>query len=311
MPRPRVSVPITLTVALVAITLALTVGWEILVVREFGAFRGGFSAIHWVLLILGSLFFTTIITVAILQGVWLVREIRSNQRQQNFIDAVTHELHTPLTSLRLYLDTLRSKELDERRRDEFLAIMTDDLERLQRTINQILNAARSEVRRVDRAPIDLNALLEECASEAREHHALDAKQVHSDIPGRARVRGDLEQLRVVFRNLIENAIRYAGENVQVDLRVHPLTPRKLEIEVIDQGMGIPESALGRVFLRFQRISQEAVRSSLGLGLGLYIVRNIVRAHGGAIRAESEGEGRGSRFIVTLPGQIDGYAHPDR
>jgi signal transduction histidine kinase len=110
---------------------------------------------------------------------------------------------------------------------------------------------------------------------------------------------------VLFRNLIENAIRYAGEKVQVDLSVRARSPRKLEIEVADQGVGIPESALGRVFLRFQRISHEAVHSPVGLGLGLYIVRNIVRAHGGEIRAESEGEGRGSRFIVTLPGQLLG------
>ena len=305
MALPRVSVPITLTAALVAVAIALTVGWEILVAREFGAFEAGFSAVHWVLFSLGSLFFTTIITVGVLLGAWLVREIRSNQRQQNFIDAVTHELHTPLASLRLYLDTLRSKELDVEQRAEFLEIMTDDLHRLERTIDQILSAARSEVRRAHRGVVDLCELLEECASEARAYYDLDEKQVHLDVPRGARLRGDVEQLRVVFRNLIENSVRYAGEKVQVDLRVRPFSTRRLEIEVADQGLGIPESALGRVFLRFQRISHEAVRSPVGLGLGLYMVRNIVRAHGGEIRAESEGEGRGSRFVVTLPGQIDG------
>ena len=311
MALPRVSIPITLTAALVAVTIALTVGWEILVAREFGAFEAGFSAVHWVLFSLGSLFFTTIITVGVLLGAWLVREIRSNQRQQNFIDAVTHELHTPLASLRLYLDTLRSKELDVEQRAEFLEIMTDDLHRLERTIDQILSAARSEVRRAHRGVVDLCELLEECASEARAYYDLDEKQVHLDVPRGARLRGDVEQLRVVFRNLIENAVRYAGEKVQVDLRVRAFSARRLEIEVVDQGLGIPESALGRVFLRFQRISHEAVRSPVGLGLGLYMVRNIVRTHGGAIRVESEGEGRGSRFVVTLPGQIDGSADTHR
>ena len=124
--------------------------------REFEAFADGFTPIHWVLVILGSLFFALIITVLILQAVWLVREIRSNQRQQNFMDAVTHELHTPLASLRLYLDTLRGRALPEERRDEFLEIMAEDLERLQRTIDQILprrahrraaRAARADRRR--------------------------------------------------------------------------------------------------------------------------------------------------------------------
>ena len=165
------------------------------------------------------------------------------------------------------------------------------------------------MRRVHRAPVDLRALLDECAAEACERHALEEKQVHLDVPRGARVRGDVEQLRLVFRNLIENAIRYAGEEVRGDVRARPLTGRKLEVEVADQGVGIPESALGRVFLRFQRISHDAVHSPMGLGLGLYIVRNVVRAHGGSVRAESEGEARGSRFILTLPGQLDAHAHP--
>ena len=300
MRNPRVSLPITLTSGLVAITIALTVGWQILVTREFQAFAEGFTAVHWMLVILGSLFFVLIITVAILQAAWLVSEIRTNQRQRNFIDAVTHELHTPLASLRLYLDTLRGQELDEARRREFLDIMTEDLERLQRTIDQILQAARTEVRRSGRESVDLGALLRDCVGEARGRHGLGDDSVRLDVPPQAWVRGDLEQLRVAFRNLIENAIRYAGPKIDVDVRVRPLTGRKIEVEVADQGPGIPANALTRIFQRFQRVSHDTVRATRGLGLGLYIVRNVVRAHGGSVRAESEGEGTGSRFIVTLP-----------
>lgn len=298
-----------LTTALVAITIALTVGWQILVTREFQALAEGFAAIHWVLLTLGSLFFVLIITLTIVQTVWLVREIQSNQRQQNFIDAVTHELHTPLTSLRLYLDTLRAQELEPVRRQEFLEIMTEDLDRLQRTIDQILHAARSEVRRIRGGSVDLGALLRDCVGEARRRHGLEEDCVRLELPARAWVRGDIEQLRVAFRNLIENAIRYAGARIHVDVRVRATSGRKLEVEVADQGRGIPPNTLGRIFQRFQRLSHETARATRGLGLGLYIVRNVVRAHGGSVRAESEGEGRGSRFIVTLPGQLDGHAHP--
>jgi signal transduction histidine kinase len=299
MDRRGVSVPIALTVGLVIITVALTAGWQILVAREFAAFVEGFTAVHWTLAILGSLFFVTIITVAILQGVWLVREIRTNQRQQNFLDAVTHELHTPLASLRLYIDTLQGKSLEEEQRGEFIKVMSDDIDRLQRTIDQILSAAGTVARRNRRTAVDLGLLLGECVSDARERHDLDENALRLRVPAPARVRGDREQLRVAFRNLIENAIQYAGEKTSVDVRVRPASGRKLEVEVEDQGIGLPESGLARVFQRFQRLSQDAVRGRSGLGLGLYIVRNVARAHGGVVRAESDGEGKGSRSSCSL------------
>jgi signal transduction histidine kinase len=309
MQERRTSVPIALAVGLVVITLALTVGWQILVTREFRALVDGFTWVHWILVILGSLLFSAIISATIVQAYWLVREIRLNQRQKNFLDAVTHELHTPLASLRLYVDTLRGHRLDEARRGEFLAIMADDLERLQGTIDQLLAAAHTEARRPQRERIDLSRLLEECAAETRERHDLSPGELVLDVPPGARVRGDPLQLRVAFRNLLDNAARYAGESVRIDVRVRPLSARRLEIEIADQGVGIPAQAQTTIFGRFQRLSQGAVRSTRGLGLGLFIVRNIVRAHRGSVRAESEGEGKGSRFLVELPGHLDDHAHP--
>jgi signal transduction histidine kinase len=309
MSERRTSVPIALTVGLVVITLALTVGWQVLVTREFRALVDGFTWVHWIIALLGLLLFSAIISATIVQAYWLVREIRFNQRQKNFLDAVTHELHTPLASLRLYVDTLRGHRLDEAKRAEFLGIMAEDLERLQRTIDQILSAANTESRRSHRQRVDLAHLLEECAAETRERHDLSPDELVLEIPRGARVRGDAEQLRVAFRNLLENAVRYAGERVRVDVRVRALTPRRLEIEVADQGVGIPEHAQTTIFGRFQRLSHGAVRSTRGLGLGLFIVRNVVRAHRGSVRAESEGEGKGSRFLVVLPGHLDERANP--
>ncbi|HTO69614.1 MAG TPA: HAMP domain-containing sensor histidine kinase [Myxococcota bacterium] len=305
----RVSVPIALTAGIVAITIALTVGWQILVARESLAFTNGLRPIHWVLIGLGSVFFALIIGVLILQAVWLVREIRSNQRQQNFMDAVTHELHTPLASLQLYLDTLRGRALPDERRGEFLGIMAEDLERLQRTIDQILQAARTDGARARRESVDVAKLLDECATDARERHALPREALSSDVPRSARVRGDAELLRVAFRNLLDNAVRYSSGDVHVEIHVRPVSARRLEIEFADRGAGIPASALDRVFQRFQRLPQEAVRAAHGLGLGLAIVRNVARAHGGSVRAESDGEGKGSRFVLTLPGHVDEHANP--
>ncbi|HTO55398.1 MAG TPA: HAMP domain-containing sensor histidine kinase [Myxococcota bacterium] len=304
----RVSIPIALTAGIVAITIALTVGWQILVARESEAFTEGLTPIHWVLIGLGSLFFALIITVLILQAVWLVREIRLNQRQQNFMDAVTHELHTPLASLQLYLDTLRGRPLPSERREEFLQIMAEDLERLQRTIDQIIQAARTDEKRARRESVDLAGLLHECADDARQRHGLGDESLRVDVPATARARGDAEQLRVAFRNLLDNAVRYAGGAVHIEVHVRPVSARRLEVEFADRGVGIPASALDRVFQRFQRLPQEAVRAAHGLGLGLAIVRNVARAHGGSVRAESDGEGKGSRFILTLPGNVGERAH---
>src|SRR5215510_7339890 len=274
MRSPRISVPITLTATVATLTTALYVGWQVLVAREISALTNGFSAFHWILVILGTAFFGMIVAWMILQAVWQVREIRDNQRQQTFMDAVTHELHTPLASLQLYLDTLRAQDLDGERRDEFMSIMAEDLNRLRRTIDQILVAARSDSRTGWRNW------------------------------------SDLTPLRVVFRNLIENAVRYAGDKLQLDIRVRAHSARKLEITFADQGLGIGPFELSTMFQRFKRFPKDGFPSR-GLGLGLYIVRNIVRSHGGSVRAESEGEGSGSRFIVVLPGQLDGYAHPAR
>lgn len=309
MARIRVSVPITLTSLLVAVSITLTVGWQILVAREVRALAEGFTWVHWLLVFLGSGFFVLIITTAILQAVWLVREIRTNQRQQNFIDAVTHELHTPLASLRLYLDTLRKPDLAEAKRQEFVDVMADDLDRLQRTIGRVLDAARSEGGHRQREPVDVAALLRECVEEAREQHGLSEEEVRLESDGAGRVRGDLEQLRLAFRNLIENAVRYAGQRIRIDVRLRPLSARKLEVCVADQGQGIPRAGLRRIFQRFQRLPGDGARPTRGLGLGLYIVRNVVRAHGGSVRAESEGPGTGSRFIVQLPAKSDGRSHP--
>ncbi len=305
MSRPRISVPITLTSALVAIVVALTVGWEILVAREFRALLHGFTAVHWVLVVVGAALFAGIIAASILQTVWLVREIRTGQRQRSFIDAVTHELYTPLASLRLYLETLQGGGGGEARRAEFLEIMAAELDRLERTVGVILQAARSEEARPRREPVELEPLLQACASEVRERHGLDEKAVGLHGAHGIRVRGNAEELRLAFRNLLENAVRCSVDEVRVDVKVRLPKRRWVEVEVVDQGIGIPASEWERIFERFQRLSPPNVRSRRGLGLGLYVVRSIVRQHRGSVRVIGEGLGKGTRFLVRLPRVRDG------
>ncbi len=298
---PRVSVPITLTSALVAISLTLTIGWEILVAREFRALMDGFTFIHWFLVVVGALFFAGIIAASILQTVWLVREIRTGQRQRSFIDAVTHELHPPLATLRLYLDTLESATADEAQKAEFLGIMGQELDRLERTVGHLLHAARSEEGTRPWTEIDLLSLLEECADDLRERHGLDDKavRVHPHPGPAVRIRGEREALRLAFRSLLENAVHYAADEVRVDVNLRTPSRRWVEVEVADQGVGLPASEWERIFERFPRLAPAGLLPGRGLGLGLHLVRSIVRLHKGSVHAESDGVGTGSRFVVKL------------
>ena len=300
---PRVSVPITLTSALVAISLTLTIGWEILVAREFRALMDGFTFIHWFLVVVGALFFAGIIAASIIQTVWLVREIRTGQRQRSFIDAVTHELHTPLATLRLYLDTLDRHDPEAERRRHFHGRMREDLDRLDRTIEQVLTAARTEERgrKVGRKSADLRDVLEDCVRDVREHHTLPEGSIRVDLTESTAVRGDPGELSVVFRNLLENAVKYSDEPVEVNVRATHRGDGRVDVDISDRGIGIPAGELRKIFQRFYRAGRDVQRTAAGLGLGLFIVRNLVRRHGGRVVARSEGSGEGSRFVVTLRG----------
>jgi signal transduction histidine kinase len=232
---------------------------------------------------------------------WLVREIGLNQRQQAFLDAVTHEMKTPLASLGLYLDTLERHDPERERRREFLLRMRGDVERLDHTVAQVLAAARSEEyrrrARIERVP--LASLLSSCIGEIREFHRLPAHAIRLEVNGGDAVRGDPAELQMVFRNLLENAVKYSDEPVEVTVRVGSGDDGRVRVEIADRGIGIPSRELRRIFQRFYRVGRDVQRTAAGLGLGLFIVRNLVRRQGGRVVARSEGFGQGSRFLVTL------------
>ena len=292
--RRSVVIFITLGSCIAAIAVAFNIGWVVL------NWRAG------VLLLLGLLFFPLIITGIVLNTVFLVREIRRNEQHDAFINAVTHELKTPVASIRLYLETLQKREVDEAKRREFYSIMLADSERLLNTIEQVLRAGRSSPskRRIERIPIDLPELVRECMLLARTRHHLAGDSIHftqsvpADAP--ATVVGDLEEIKAAVSNLLDNAIKYSGANVQVRVETARVDEKHVAVRVTDQGVGIPSLELKRIFRRFYRIPGSVAMRVKGTGLGLFIVRSVAERHGGRAFAESAGAGLGSTFTLQLP-----------
>jgi len=283
---------VTLGSALVGAAIALNITWIVLKWREV------------VPLVLGVIFFGFIIAGVVLNTIFLVREIRRNEQQDSFLNAVTHELKTPIASIRLYLETLQHRSVDDSKREEFYRIMLEDTDRLLGTVEQVLKAgeARHGERRKDWKEIDFSALVRDSLELARIRHHLppDALRFGVEPIEQILLKGNQEELRTATANLLDNAVKYSGE--KKDIVVDVLTPDidTVLLRVRDQGIGIPKGELKRVFKRFYRITAVSGRQVKGTGLGLFIVRAIARRHGGDVVAESEGEGRGSAFTIRLP-----------
>jgi signal transduction histidine kinase len=284
---------LTFGVCLVLLALALNVGWILLNWRQVA------------LLVFGIIFFAVIITGLVLNTTFLVREIRRNEQHDAFINAVTHELKTPITSIRLYLQTLKSREVDAARRAEFYDIMLADSDRLLGTVEQVLHAGRTAHARrpANVSLVDLGQLVRECLELARVRYGLGPESIrYAESPeaAGAGVNGDREELRAAVSNLLDNAVKYSGEAVSVSVEVAPLDERTLAVRVSDRGIGIHRNQLKRIFKRFYRVPGHFMARFKGTGLGLFIVHSIVERHGGRVYAESEGLGRGSTFTIRLP-----------
>lgn len=279
-------------ICLVAIAVGLNVGWLVI------NWRSG------VLALLGLILFLVIIAGLVLNTIFLVREIRRNEQHDSFINAVTHELKTPIASIRLYLQTLQARELPEEKRREFYQIMLEDSDRLLHTVEQVLRAGSttSQFRRIAQAPVDLGELARECIALAKSRfHLGDSALTYEQRTERpAVILGDADELKAAIWNLIDNAVKYSAGNPQVSVCLEETADRtRYALKVSDRGPGISPSELKRVFRRFYRIHGMSVRAK-GSGLGLFIVRSVARRHGGKAFAESGGTGQGSTFTLLLP-----------
>jgi signal transduction histidine kinase len=283
---------ITLGVFLVALTVVVNVGWIVINWRRVAP------------LIFGVIFFGLIIAGLSVNTVFLVREIRRNEQQDSFLNAVTHELKTPIASIRMYLETLESRQLDEPQRREFYRIMLEDTDRLLGTVEQVLKAgeARQRSNRKNWQELDFSELVKSALDLTRLRHHLTPENLRFGAAPQEGllVLGNPEELRTVVFNLFDNAVKYSGDSREIVVDVRTPDIDTVLLSVHDLGIGIPRSELKRIFHRFYRATNPLAGQVKGTGLGLFIVRSIARRHGGDVYAESEGEGRGSTFTVRLP-----------
>jgi two-component system, OmpR family, sensor histidine kinase SenX3 len=283
---------LVLGICLSILAFALNVGWILLNLREV------------VLMVLGIIFFALIITGLILNTIFLVREIRRSEQHDAFLNAVTHELKTPIASIKLYLETLKTRDVPPEKRNEFYDVMLADSDRLLLTVDQVLTAGRANEKRKLQTSTELNIAetLNESIAIVRSRYALPDDVIRMTEPaGTLKVLGNEEDLRTAFVNLLDNAVKYSGEEKRITIRTKTSAlNHKLDIFIRDNGIGIPAAELKRVFKRFHRVANEASKTTKGTGLGLAIVRAIIQQHGGRVHVDSKGEGRGTTFVVQLP-----------
>jgi len=287
-----IALAITLGVLVVAGLIAFNIAWIILNERRLA------------LVVLGLILFGLLTAGVVLNTVFLVREVRRNERQDSFLNAVTHELKTPIASIRLYLETLQSRNVPEPQRQQFYNIMLADSDRLLATVEQVLKAGELGSRRPqDRTLIELAPLVADCIAITLQRHHLPPESIQlAPVPGNVRlhVRAVPEDLRTAVLNLLENAVKYSPESIRVLCSFSIVEYSNVALTVTDTGVGIAPDQLKRIFKRFYRVpGRNAVRIK-GTGLGLFLVRAIARQHGGSISAASPGPNLGTTITLTLP-----------
>ena len=281
---------IALGVGLISVIILLYVGWVLL------NWRTG------ILLFLGTLLAFAIISGVVLNTTFLVHEIRRNAQHDAFINAVTHELKTPIASIRLYLETLQTRAVDEAKRKEFYRIMVEDSERLLETIEQVLRTGRigASSRKLNLSRIELGRVIEQCLERTRALHHVPPGALQYLAGPPVTVVGDPDEVQAALSNLIDNAVKYSGSDVNVTVETARSDGNYVTVRVIDRGPGIEKTELKRIFKRFYRAPGALATRVKGTGLGLFIVRSVAKRHGGRAWAESEGPGRGATFVLQLP-----------
>lgn len=286
--------PITLSIILMTLNVALMVCWIVLL-AQLGS---------WSALTIGTVLFALILVGLSVYLVVTIKEVRLNQRQSNFVDSVTHELKTPIAALRLYLETLQIRKLDDTQRAEFYRTMETELLRLDHLISQLLEVARLDAIGQQFAPedIDLEVLLQDCAQSVCAHHKREVSEVMTFEFVPAVVHARKVVLEMIFRNLLDNAMKYAADTPEVIVRTRLKARNRVTVQIIDNGAGVPADIRKQIFKMFYRGGNELERKQKGTGLGLYICKTLTQILKGDVTVHDRPDGPGSVFEVELPGR---------
>ncbi len=301
-PRRSLKLPITLAVVMMSMLAVLIVGWIIMVGASALTDRG-MGSLKIVLLTVGVCFIALLLVgMAVYMGL-TIKAINLARRQSNFIDSVTHELKSPIASMKLYLQTLRRRSVPVERRHGFYELMLKDLERLDHLIDHMLDAGRLEApassEKVE--PVLLSDAVRECAEITWRRQGVAEDVISLDLSP-CIVRVPRTQLLVLLRNLIDNAVKYAGTPPRVNIRVRLVEERLAIVRIADNGRGVPVRKRGRIFGRFVRLGSELERSKPGTGLGLFIVRKIADRLKARISVIDPEIGSGAVFELELAGE---------
>ncbi len=304
--RKSLKWPILVAILMIVMLVGLTVGWVLLNISSaWDAGTTNRSAVYWVLLSVGAIFFAFLLAGVILYLIWIIQNVNLNRRQSNFIDAVTHELKTPIASLKLYLQTLHRRDVEGTQRQQFYGTMMEDVDRLDRLINQLLDVARLQRDQQDPSSkewVSLRAITDECVKRVAKQHGLST-EVFQVTAEDAQVLAHRIDIDVLLGNLLDNAIKYSSAKPQVEVRITFQNQSAL-IAISDNGPGIPKHLRRKVFSRFYRAGDELERRKPGVGLGLFLVRSIVERLKGSITVSERIRQSGATFLVTLPARKD-------
>jgi len=300
--RKSLKWPILLAIVMIVLLIGLTVGWVLL--NVFGAISSEKSSnIYWVLLSVGSVMFLFVLGGVVLYLIWSIQQINLNRRQSNFIDAVTHELKSPIASLQLFLQTLGKRNIDEAKKQEFYSSMLDDVERLDQLITQLLNVARLQQKSDSQEPetwVGVKSVLTDCVSKLSAQHHVPINCLTIESPD-CDVWSRQVDIEIIIRNLVDNALKYGAQPPIVGIAVQfDASTKSVMISIADNGPGIAKHLRKKIFKRFYRAGDELERTKPGTGLGLFLVRSVVRRIKGTIRVADLPKERGARFELVLP-----------
>jgi len=259
------------------------------------------AEIKWLILFEGCFLMLLILAGVYVIFVYWNKQNRLNQMQSNFVASVSHELKSPLASIQLYLETLKYQDVSNEEEKDFVETMLSDTQRLSELVDNILESSKADPKSMalQFQPVNLGEFLTEVVQSHKRQ--LEAKQCRVDLKLEASPTLNLDQkaLRMVFNNLISNAIRYSPAGCPLNIHLHK-NGKYWEVDFADQGFGFEKKDMKKIFRKFYRVQNKDTQNIEGAGLGLFISSEIVKNHKGRLKVSSPGKGEGSVFSVLLP-----------